>query len=39
MKSKKETQEEPEIARLSAIDEDVLTVLLGRRGTCAASLV
>jgi PadR family transcriptional regulator, regulatory protein PadR len=30
MKSKKETQEEPEIARLSAIDEDVLTVLLGR---------
>lgn len=30
MKSKKETQEEPEIARLSAIDEDLLTALLGR---------
>ena len=30
MKSKKDGPEEPEVARLSAIDEDVLTVLLGR---------
>ena len=30
MKSKKDGPEEPEVVRLSAIDEDVLTVVLGR---------